>query len=63
MSGETIQRLESRFAEFVETYKKLKVENRALVVERDGLLRERQSMRDELDRILARFAKIDDESP
>jgi hypothetical protein len=58
-----IQRLESRFEELVDAYKKLKVENRSLVGERDDLLRERQFMREELDRILSRFAKIDEESP
>ena len=59
----TIQRLESRFEEVVDAYKKLKVENGSLAAERDGLLRERQFMREELDRILLRFAKIDEESP
>lgn len=59
----TIQRLEARFEELVVAYKKLKAENSSLVVERDGLLHERQFMREELDRILARFAKIDEESP
>ena len=63
MFSVTIQRLEVRFEELVAAYKKLKTENSALVVERDGLLRERQFMRVELDRILARFAKIDEESP
>jgi chromosome segregation ATPase len=58
-----IQRLESRFEELVDACKKLKVENRSLVDERDDLLRERQFMREELDRILSRFAKIDEESP
>ena len=38
-------------------------ENSSLVVERDGLLRERQFMREELDRILARFTRIDEEAP
>jgi hypothetical protein len=59
----TIQRLESRFEELVDAYKKLKVENCSLAAERDSLLRERQFMREELDRILSRFAKIDEESP
>lgn len=59
----TIQRLESRFEELVDAYRKLKVENGALTAERDALLKERQFMRDELDRILLRFAKIDEESP
>jgi FtsZ-binding cell division protein ZapB len=59
----TIQRLESRFEELVEAYKKLKVENVSLATERDSLLRERQFMREELDRILLRFARIDEESP
>jgi hypothetical protein len=63
MFADTIQRLESRFEELVDAYKKLKTENSALVVERDSLLRERQFMREELDRILARFARIDEESP
>lgn len=63
MFAVTIQRLESRFEELVDAYKKLKTENSALVVERDSLLRERQFMREELDRILARFARIDEESP
>jgi len=63
MFAVAIQRLESRFEELVDAYKKLKVENRFLVGERDDLLRERQFMREELDRILSRFAKIDEESP
>ena len=63
MFAETIQRLEARFEELVDAHKKLKAENSALVVERDSLLRERQFMREELDRILARFARIDEESP
>jgi hypothetical protein len=63
MFAVTIQRLEARFEELVAVYKKLKTENSALVVERDGLLQERQFMREELDRILARFANIDEESP
>jgi len=63
MFAVTMQRLESRFEELVDGYKKLKTENSALVVERDSLLRERQFMREELDRILARFARIDEESP
>lgn len=63
MFGVTIQRLETRFEELVDAYKKLKVENSSLVVERDSLLRERQLMREELDRILLRFAKIDEGSP
>lgn len=63
MFAVTMQRLEARFEELVAAYKKLKTENSSLVVERDGLLRERQFMREELDRILARFAKIDEESP
>jgi hypothetical protein len=63
MFAVTMQRLESRFEELVAAYKKLKVENHSLVGERDGLLRERQFMREELDRILARFARIDEESP
>ncbi len=63
MFAVAIQRLESRFEELVDAYKKLKVENRSLVGERDDLLRERQFMREELDRILSRFAKIDEESP
>jgi len=63
MFAVTMQRLESRFEELVDAYKKLKTENSALVVERDSLLRERQFMREELDRILARFARIDEESP
>lgn len=63
MFAVTIQRLESRFAELVDAHKKLKAENSSLVVEREGLLRERQFMREELDRILARFATIDEESP
>jgi len=62
MLGETIQRLESRFEELVAAYNKLKVENSSLSVERDSLLWERQFMREEIDRILARFAKIDEES-
>ena len=63
MFAVTIQRLEARFEELVDSYKKLKAENSSLVVERDSLLRERQFMREELDRILARFARIDEESP
>ena len=63
MIAVTIQRLESRFEELVDAYKKLKTENSALVVERDSLLRERQFMREELDRILARFARSDEEAP
>ena len=63
MFDETIQRLESRFENLVDGYKKLKAENSSLVVERDSLLRERQFMREELDRILSRFAKIDEETP
>ena len=63
MFAVTIQRLESRFEELVDAYKMLKTENSSLLVERDSLLRERQFMREELDRILSRFAKIDDESP
>lgn len=63
MFAVTIQRLESRFEELIAVCKKLKAENSSLVVERDNLLRERQFMREELDRILARFAKIDEESP
>lgn len=63
MFAVTIQRLESRFEELIDVYKKLKAENSALVVERDGLLRERQLMREELDRILSRFATMDAESP
>ena len=62
MFAETIQRLESRFEELVAACNKLKVENSSLTVERDSLLRERQFMREELDRILARFAKMDEES-
>lgn len=58
----TIQCLESRFEQFVDAYKQLKAEKDSLAVERDGLLRERQFMREELDRILLRFAKIDEES-
>lgn len=57
-----IQSLESRFEQFVAVYKKLKVENASLTTERDGLLRERQLMRAELDRILSRFEKIDEET-
>jgi FtsZ-binding cell division protein ZapB len=63
MFVETIQRLESRFDELVDAYKKLKAENGSLTVERDSLLRERQFMREELDRILSRFAQIDEDSP
>jgi FtsZ-binding cell division protein ZapB len=62
MFATTIQRLESGFEELVEAYKKLKAENSSLVVEREGLLRERQFMCEELDRILARFATVDEES-
>ncbi|PKN11351.1 MAG: cell division protein ZapB [Deltaproteobacteria bacterium HGW-Deltaproteobacteria-4] len=63
MFAVAIQRLEFRIEELVDAYKKLKIENRSLVGERDDLLRERQFMREELDRILSRFAKIDEESP
>jgi len=63
MFAVTIQRLEARFEELVDSYKKLKAENSSLVVERDSLLRERQFMREELDRILVRFARIDEEAP
>ena len=63
MFAVTIQRLEARFEELVALCKKLKTENSSLVVERDSLLRERQFMREELDRILSRFAKIDEEPP
>lgn len=63
MFAVTIQRLESRFEELIDAYKKLKAENSALVVERDSLLRERQLMREELDHILSRFATMDAESP
>ena len=62
MLAVTIQRLESRFEQFVDAYEKLKAENFSLVAERDKLLGERQFMREELDRILSRFAKIDEES-
>jgi hypothetical protein len=62
MLGEKIQRLDSRFEELIDAYKKLKAANSSLVVERDSLLQERQIMRVELDRILARFAKLDEES-
>lgn len=62
MLAVTIQRLESRFEQLVDAYKKLKVENASLAVEREGLLRERQFMREELDRILARFEKLEEES-
>ena len=58
----TIQRLEFRFSQLVDAYKQLKVENASLADERDGLLRERQFMREELDRILLRFEKIDEEA-
>ena len=57
----TIQRLEFRFSQLVDAYKQLKVENASLADERDGLLRERQFMCEELDRILLRFEKIDEE--
>lgn len=62
MLDETIQRLDSRFEEFIDAYKKLKAANSSLIVERDSLLQERQLMRVELDRILARFAGLDEES-
>jgi predicted regulator of Ras-like GTPase activity (Roadblock/LC7/MglB family) len=62
MFGATIQRLETRFEELIDAYKKLKAVNGSLVAERDSLLQERQFMRDELDRILARFADLDEES-
>jgi len=58
----TIQRLESRFEQFVEVHHQLRAENDALATERDGLLRERQLMRAELDRILSRFEKLEEES-
>lgn len=63
MFAETIQRLESRFEELVAACKRLKTENSSLTNERDSLLRERQFMRAELDRILSRFTKIDEDSP
>lgn len=62
MLDATIQRLESRLDEFVDVYRRLKSENVALKVELDGLHRERHFMREELDRILARFAKIEEDS-
>ena len=62
MFGATIQRLEARFEELIDAYKKLKAVNSSLVAERDSLLQERQFMRDELDRILARFANLDEGS-
>jgi hypothetical protein len=62
MLGETIQRLDSRFEELIAAYKKLKAAHSILIVERDSLLQERHFMRAELDRILARFAKLDEES-
>jgi hypothetical protein len=62
MLAVTLQRLESRFEQFLATHNKLQAEHDSLVMERDNLLRERQFMREELDRILARFAKIDEES-
>ena len=63
MFAVTMQRLETRFEELLAAYNKLKNENSSLAVERDSLLRERELMREELDRILSRFAKIDEESP
>lgn len=63
MFDELLQRLESRFQELVEVNKRLNAENSALTIERDNLLRERQFMRDELDRILQGFAKIGGDSP
>lgn len=62
MFGATIERLEARFEELIDAYKKLKAVNSSLVAERDSLLQERQFMRDELDRILTRFASLDEES-
>lgn len=62
MFGATIERLEARFEELIDAYKKLKEVNSSLVAERDSLLQERQFMRDELDRILARFSDLDEES-
>ena len=61
MLGEKIQRLDSRFEELIDDYKKLKAANSSLIVERDSLLQERQFMCAELDRILARFARLDEE--
>lgn len=63
MFDELLQRLESRFQELVEVNKRLNAENSALTIERDNLLRERQFMRDELDRILQGFARIGEDSP
>lgn len=62
MFGAIIERLEARFEELIDAYKKLKAVNSSLVAERDSLLQERQFMRDELDRILTRFASLDEES-
>lgn len=62
MLTEAVQRLESRFEELVETYKKLKVENDSLKIELDGLLREREFTRTELDRILSRFEQLGKET-
>lgn len=58
-----IQRLESRFEQLVEDCQRLKDENASLVLERDALLRDRQFMCDEIDRILLRFEKRPEDTP
>lgn len=63
MLVETIQRLEARFDKFIDEYRALKAEHGRVAAERDALLKERQAMREELDRILSRLEDLDQEAP